>query len=445
MSKFRVCPALALLLLCTLSLLAGCPKRTTDGGSAGQGSGLPSYPDDALSYLKESLLKPADDTHPPLAESWDVVARLEQIGEDPELRKSIADFIDENRQEPPYQLVGAWLVTDPAAAEAFLSERLAAGDAGMVGALTASPARAKEILGGLQLGEASEQLGLRIINLKRAWPSDQQLPVEVLQQLSGHASDEVALQAIGLLIAQGEASAEQRDRLITALASGELRSIAAAAEGAHFSKDAALADELVPLVANTPLSGGAEAAAGNDQQMRQRYGSYALAWLPGAQAEQMRVKLISARDPLIAWHARLGQAINGDPEAWLTALLNKDIDDSSMWTALEAPEAVAPDILITYEMASASGEMRVRGRSAVHLARYAGIADPAQANEILANLVADTEPEVAAAAWRSAALFADASLEPVAHEVIADESAAPTKRMAAAYYLLRQAERRNMD
>jgi hypothetical protein len=261
----------------------------------------------------------------------------------------------------------------------------------------------------------------------------------LLQQLAQSSEPRTQLRAIGYLCALGQASPKQVALLKEALRSDRINSLSAAAEACRICRDPALAAVLVNPAALIPL-GDAPLAGGAQPESTGLYASYALAYLPGDQAKLLRTKLLDAADKRIRWQGRLGELLHGDIKPWYDAVLAADPGDPDMWLTIQ-PESVAdPALLLTYKKTADAADPEVRLRTAQHLNRYGAAASDRLVGEILAKLIADEVPEVAAQAWHSAAVIRLPGRGNAAQLAVDDAAQPATVRLAAAFYVMRQAE-----
>ncbi len=171
------------------------------------------------------------------------------------------------------------------------------------------------------------------------------------------------------------------------------------------------------------------------------YTMYALCFLPGEQASLLRQKLLEAKDPNVAWHARLGELLAGNPEPWNTALEQEGFS-YQFWLALQTREAVSTELLSTYEKAATSEESSYRIDVARQLERFADLGPEgigAEDNRLVALLqllTKDSLDPVRQMAWFSAAELRPRELGPEARRIAESAGEPPVLRLAACYAVL---------
>lgn len=457
---------LPLWLILGLPLLAGCPQERGAGeaGSAAAtsdpdlvtaqesaGSVTPpataavEYPAPALDYMLASLRQPATAGYPPLERTWVVAARLKQLESVPaaaELRSELLSMVELAGEQVLPQLAAAWLSVAAAPAEAYLVQRIAEGDTTYVNSLMYSRASARRVLEQLELAQLDAGVQLRIVRLLVQWHPATAEFAPVLKALAESPDGNVRLQAIGMLIEHGLADDAQRQELWNALRT-EPDMLEAAAEGIRLSGDGSLAEALVPLAAQTVMG---ELDSEAPKHLPAAYAAYALAYLPGDQAQLMRRKLLGAVDPTIRWEARLGELLHGESTYWDQAVRGTDqqeelnpLETGDLWITLEPRSVVHEDLLPTFELAS-RGQAFARYRAALQLNRYGAFASNAAVGETLVRLAADSDPLVKATAWYSLGQLAIPTEQTAALALVGDAAESEEVRIAAAYYLLALAE-----
>lgn len=420
---------------------AGEQTEIEDQGDIAAGKPAVKYPQAALEYILGSLKQPATAGYPPLEQSWLAIARLNRLGtSDP--AGAIADEVlamvaaAEDAVLP--QLAAAWLAVERQAAEDFIAARLAAGQLEYVNSLMYSPEAARQVLARMQLSQADPQMQLRVTRLLAQMRPLTAADLPLLQDLAVSNDRDVSLQAAGMLLAMNADAAEQRRRLWDAIRDQD-SALGGAAEGIKLSRDQQLADALVPLAAAAAIGEEDPEAA---KQRKVVFAAYALAYLPGEQAQLMRRKLLGAADPTVRWEARLGELLHGDASYWNGAVDKHGIDDSQLWLALEPHDATHADLLPTLLRAAKSEDPSIRLQAALHLNRYAADSSKPQVADALELLVADDVTEVSALAWYAAGWLQIGSFTAQAAALIGDGSQAPDVRLAAAYYAMKVAEAR---
>ncbi|MCC7477758.1 hypothetical protein IT575_04805 [bacterium] len=203
------------------------------------------------------------------------------------------------------------------------------------------------------------------------------------------------------------------------------------AEGKPAAKDAAAKDDAELKV--DPKSG--------QTSFEILYTMYALAFLPGEQADLLRGRLVDAPDPNVAWHARLGELLAGRPEPWDSAL-ERDGFSHQVWMALQTREAASPLLLKTYEKGASSEAGADRVDTARQLERFK-LLDPsalgAEDNRLVALLellTKDALDPVRQMAWFSAAELRVPRLGAEARRIVQTDSEPPVLRLAACYAAL---------
>lgn len=455
---------LALLLLLPAGLLACQPRPARQAGGAegglqhsaagaaspakGQAPAalpIPEYPPDCIDYLLSALDHPAEG-YAALGASWQLVASLpglDQSQSAAELRARIGAAVRAAGENPPPELIGAWLATHPGQAARWLGDRLAAGGERYLAALIHCPQQ-RGLLGQLDLAAASEAAGAMILDLLRHWGRPEESDKQVLKGLAARPEPGLSQRANGWLLALDKSDASALAALRSAIRDagrgGGGPHLAAAAEGARISGIAGLAGDFVPWLTATEMGEEKPDLAPRPQEA---YASYAVSLLGGADGEAICRQLLKAQAPELRWKGRLGLLLAGKPEEWDSAREAGGIEQRALWLALEPPEVKSPLLLPTYEAAAGSGDLHIRGSAARQLARYVNIApgsaDYALLSSVLTRLSTDKETAVAAQAFRSAAGVQLGGLEAAARALLASDAAAPELKLAACEYLLRRA------
>lgn len=454
--------AIAIISLVLLAaLLAACPRGGTGGPAGGPTAGKPGaapapaawhpkYPAEPMKYVLAALKQPTQPGYPPLGPSWLVLAQLDSLdqrsagAEAGELRTLIEQQVKDAKGNPPPELACAWLSCQPRPAAAYIAAQLNAGKAEYAIALSYKwPPQLLRQLKPLEFPTAAAQGVLNSIESRGHLETNSEEFYALLKGLAEHSDELVRLRAIGCLLVQGQASEEQLQYLKDTLKAGKESLIPAATEAVRFSRDETLTDSLVALVANVKLGDEGQSGSASADQL---FGSNALAFLSGGQAEMMRSKLLGAVDPLVRWQARLGQLMNGQPKPWYDALAAKGIADSEMWITLQTPDAAAMALLHTYELAAASADAPLRLQAAQQLNRSPAYASNPLGLKLLQQLAGDKEAAVREAGWYTCArLVQDEGpqwlpLQALADEALADTAQQPQVRLAAVCFLLKWAE-----
>jgi hypothetical protein len=438
-------PILPALLLLTALCLVACPlvkhgqpapaarpSRETGAAATAQPTADPAP---ALEFIRQALAKPATDGQAPLGPVWNTIARLAgtpQAAALAPLRETISQQAAAGGEAVPPQLVGAWLAVEPKPAQQFIRAKLKNGQYTYLQALACSPALLRQELARLDLTKLPldcAQLTLELLRRAGVTKDDASL----LKQLARHASPQISLRAIGYLKALGACTPQQEQTLLAGVASKDQTVYVAALEGVKCSGAEGYADKLVPLVATVEM-GDEDAAAKKDPRVL--YAAYALAYLPGQQAELMRSNLLGARDPQVRWQARLGELLHGQPKYWNDAVDLFGCANKDLCTALQPPEALDPALLPLYAKAAQAEDVQVRVQAAQQLARYTTSGERGQAAGLLAQLAVDNDPQVAAAAFDSAAQLKLAELIPAAQAALEQKELPWEARLAAAGMLL---------
>lgn len=434
-------------LLAVLALIFGCGACSRDGAGAPQRAAA-DYPPAALNYLSACLETPAAEETAPLGPAWLAIAPLTGLADAPadspagKLRALVLKQVAEAQGQPPPELVCAWLACDLNAASRFIGDRLNENDSQYAAALAWLPDAQY-----LRLRPAGFDLACahRVLN---ALPADGAPAAEVpgrlklLSALAVHGEAAVRLRAIGQLAALQQATPEQLKFVTDTLAGGDLKLIPAACEAVRLSRDPLLADALVPLVAQTKLSAKAEQQVASTSEL---FGSNALAFLGGDQAQLMRQKLLGAADSTVRWQARLGELLNGDAAPWDAGVSELGIADPDIWVTLATPGIADAALLATFELAARNPQPELRLQAAQHLNQSAGATSETRVVELLSRLVADESPQVQEAAWYTCAQRSRhasgtySALNAQAATVLADAGAEPAVRLAAASCLLNTA------
>lgn len=443
-----------LLLILSLVLL-GCPTADAPSGTATEGSSTQGvspvsskdaraakhYPKAAIDYVVQSLRHPTEPGYPPLSSTWLVIARMDCIATAPEavnVRTVVMEQVANAGGQVLPELTAAWLAVSPEEAAEHISGLLAAGEYSVLNALWHQPELGQDLLAGLDFATLEGRDGITAIKLLTHWErmTGKPINIELLKELAGSADSDIRLQAIGLLIAQGISGPVQREELRNA-ARNQPVLLAAASEGIKLSRDGSLADALVPLAAKTQMG---ELDPEVQKQREPMYAAYALAYLPGEQAQLMRRKLLGAVDPAVRWQARLGELLHGDPAYWQAAVDKGGIDDFDMWVALEPEDAWHVDLLPTYAEAAQSEDPRQRSLAALHLNRYRSLTSNETVLEIITALVADDNEETRAIAWYTAGELGLSALREQALGIVESADKPGAERIAAAYCALKLAE-----
>ena len=437
-----------LLLLCALLLLNGCPKTSADGSSSpgttarqSQSQTQPaavSYPAAARDYLLASLRQPTEDGYPPLGPVWQVIARLKHGGDDPEMAeliRQVTGTVEAAGGEPVPELVTAWLAIDPEQATDFIAAKLMDGEEGYLDALAYRPETALALFAEQDPLALSESGRLYLMRMLVAWSPLSAEYTPLLSQLAKAPEPSVRLQAIGMLVALDAADEEQWQELWHA-GHDEGGDLEAAVEGIRLSGDGGFAEALVPHAVKVQLGEAAELKRSNEAL----YAAYALTFLPGEQARLMRGKLLHATDPMIRWAARLGELLHGEPRAWQEAIAAEGVSSQAMLVALQPRQVMHPDLLPTYGQLVEQADPNLRALAAGQLNRYAPYTSNPAVVEIAQGLTTDPQPSVRAAAWNTCAELELPGQADSALAVLADESEPGEVRLAAAAYLMLQAD-----
>jgi hypothetical protein len=451
----------ACLLLATALLLGSCPAQehggsdaatgntsagvagTAGGAGGGTASLSPAPPPDiapALDYIRWAAKLPAPDGAPPASLVWNAVARLAGYGSSTALLQPLEPLLQGHIDAAPGgispQLAGAWLAVSGQPGYSFIADKLAAGQYSYLQPLQFDAAAARGLLATLPLadmpGDAATQ-ALEILRGHGIIADDAGL----LKQLARHEAPAVSLRAIGYLDSFEMATAAQLAELKRALASADIAEYVPALEGVKCSGKAEWANDLVELVAGAQL--GAEDPE-TEPRPQVLYAAYALAYLPGSQAQLMRQRLVGAASPVVRWQARLGELMHGEPQLWHDAVDVLGVDSPGMWQALAPPEAHHPALLATLERAAEEGSAQSRLQAVQQLPRYNEPEVRGRVTALLKTLAQDEDTAV-----RAMALVGTAQLAP---RLLADECAASCMdedepwevRLAASYCLLAAAE-----
>jgi hypothetical protein len=443
------------LLLTLTLLLLGCPTADAPGGTDKEGttdqgaspvsskdaSVEARYPEAALDYIVQCLSHPTEPGYPPLSSTWLVIARMDAMATAPEaasVRTVVMEQVANAGGQVLPGLAAAWLAVSPGDATAYAFGLLATGEYSILDALWHQPEVGQKLLAGIDLATLESRDGITVIKLLTHWKRISGDPIdnELLESLAYNPDDNIRLQAIGLLIAQNDAWPGCWAQLKIAVRI-EPQMLAGASEGIKLSSDGSLADALVPLAVQ------AEMGELNPEASKQRepmYASYALAYLPGEQAQLMRRKLLGAVDPAVRWQARLGELLHGDPAYWQAAVDQDGIDDFDMWVTLEPEDAWHVDLLPTYAEVAQSEQPRQRSLAALHLNRYRSLTSNETVLEIITALVADGNEETRAIAWYTAGELGLSALREQALGIVENADKPGAERIAAAYCALKLAE-----
>lgn len=397
------------------------------------------YSEAVLDYVEQCLSHPTEPGYPPLEPAWLTLAQLDRLADTPaagSLCAAVSRMVGQAGDQPPPQLVAAWLSCEPQAAEAFIAEALAAGNPRYIDSLSFSPEIGRAVLGELALAELEADLARRVVRLIMRWPRDAPSDGPLLAQLAEQPNATARLQAIGLLAALGEASERQLKELGDAARAAD-ETLPAAAEGIRLSGDAALAGSLVNLAARARL--GPE----DPEQPKRRealYASYALTGLPGEQARLLRSKLLGSADPTVRWQARLGELLQGEPSYWDEAVRASGAAEQEIWMALDPLDISHPLLLPTLRQAASLDEPHWRGLVAAQLNRYGALASERGVRELIDELLSDADAGVRGAAWFAAGTLGLWDQTERAEAAALDEAEEPAVRIGAAFCALRAAE-----
>ena len=431
-----------------LLLVAGCPRtqavseRNTPSNERQPSEYQqppPPYHGEAVRYVEECLNSATDAGSPLLEQCWEVIGRLQTAGTAPEMqavRDVIIGYINEGADPLPRALVSAWATLEPDNGLSFIQRVLEAGEFRYLSSLEYQPELLRKAIAGLDLETLSNSQAHLVIRLLAGTMKLPSSDLPVWHSLSQHPDADVRLRAIGYLMQHGQTTSEQQNQVKQALTSKALDDLAGAIEAVRLSGDGTWAGSLVPLVAQTEMGLPAE---DNQRDFRELYGAYALAYLPGAQADHMRAKLLQAADPQIRWQARLGQLLHGDPAPWQMSVAQLSVEDKELWLALEPPEAVHMDLLGTYED-TLGGSVAVRIKAAEHMNRYGAYSSDNRVVQVVMGLLEDESADVRAIAWETAAEL-DFPVKTQAELVLAQETRPGIERLAAALFLLKQSDR----
>jgi hypothetical protein len=455
----------ALLLTCALLLLTACPGDRTAGGAGKVGQTTNSakttatetgeYPQDALDYLAAALQDPArEGKTTPLAITWSVIAQLDKLAEAPggaAVRAEVGSDVEQFEGRPPVELVAAWLNCAPEPAREFIVERARQGDWSYIDALWFQPELARELLADKATrlvpdSGVSATLAQRWLSLQAFWGRVTERDGDLLGVISNLPNvPRDSLRATGWLLRLQPERKEYIEYLTLGLVKavpGKYAPLEGAAEGIKLSRHEAFAELLVPIAATVVLSDTkfvGKLAKLKDMQeanAQQLYMAYAVTYLPGEQAKLMRTKLLKAKDARIAWQARLGELLHGNPAPWDAAITKDGFKTNDWWVALQALDSPEPALLPTYRRMAESGDASVKLRALAQLGRFRQYAGNAEVAEIITMLTKDEVPEVRATAWYAAGKVGIG--EPRA--AFEDSKQTPEVRMAAAFALLMGAQ-----
>jgi hypothetical protein len=396
------------------------------------------YPPMVVDYVAASLRNPATDEHAALAQTWDAIAHL---ADGSAFTAQLTEQLGRLADAPPVELVGAWLAADPEAAGEWIAARVKEEKYLYLQSLEAQPTLGRYVLRRLALDLPNKASADGIMDLLRDWePLDGNF-AELLDNMDDFPEPRTRLRAIGYLLALGKASDGQLAELKEALHSHKINELSAAAEACRISGDERLASALVNHAALTPAA--ADEGKGESQPgSTNKYAAYALTFLPGEQAALLRRKLLEAKDEQVQWQARLGELLHGDPKPWYDALLKTKTDNPALWLALQPVGVADPALLLTYQAAAASKNAETRLKAAQQLNRYGAHASDKLVRQVLIKLMADDVEQVAAEAWRSAALLRLDGFGNTAQQLLDDPKQLPSLRLGAAFYQLKLAEPR---
>lgn len=338
---------------------------------------------DAVGMLSAGLEQP-DAT----VESEDLIAKLPTASA-ALFKDAIAGQVGAGAQLDRHQLA-EWLAVDPAAARPQIAAGVATGNAQCMMALIDNAAVGRELIDGLQVEPQDTQTANLCLDLLRTWGGAQASDEPLLHQLAQSEDKTVEYRAAGYLLALGAGGDAEFDLLKSAvLARG--KDWIGAIEGIKISGDPRFADVLVQLVSETKLND--EGAPAEDEtepaaSTPELLAAYAVSYLPGEQAEYMRKKLLNAASPELRWHARLGELLHGDAQPWNDAVDAEGLGDQKLWVVLEPPEALHNELVPFYAQAAQSDNAMERGKAALQLSRYNGVASAQQLASILEGLIA---------------------------------------------------------
>lgn len=444
-------PGLSLAAALSLALLLGCPGNDSAPTSepapasdpalvAASGWQLPAradvnYPPMVVDYVLATLRDPVTHDHASLEQAWDIISQLE----DPSVFSAeVKRQVQGTGNAPPIGIVSAWLAVEPEAAADWLVTQVKQGQVPYLNALLPHPELGRQVLAQTDLRGAGRETTEIVLLLLRKWEPLEQGDAALLQELAASAEPRVKLRAIGYLLALGAADAAQVEELKEALRSDKISVLASAVEACRISRSEELAATLVGPAAQIPLTGTADSY--DQPTSTSLYASYGLAYLPGEQAQLLRSKLLNAEDVRVRWQARLGELLHGDIEPWYDALLAGTDSQQDMLLAIQ-PEGVADQaLLLTYKQLSTDKTPEVRLAAAQQMNRYAAYASDPLVKEVLQTLQGEETIQIAAQAWHSAAQIGVPGMGARAQAVLDNGEAPPAVRLAAAFYLLRQAE-----
>ncbi|MBN2082656.1 hypothetical protein JW859_10695 [bacterium] len=436
-------------LICALLLLPGCPRQPADAPAANKTTARQTeaqpepvavhYPAVARDYLFACLQHPTESGYPPLGPAWQLLGQLRHCSSDPELaalNRRVTGMVEAAGGEPVPELATAWLAVEPEQATEFIAAKLAADAEGYLDALAYRPEIALAIFADTDPLALSAAGQLYLVRMLVAWRPLSADYLPLLTKLAQAEAPKARLQAIGMLIPLGSASDEQWQELWHAGHDGGA-DMEAAVEGIRLSGDGGFADALVPHAAKARLGEAQE----SKPQHEVLYAAYALTFLPGEQAQLMRRKLLAAADPTVRWAARLGELLHGTPRPWEEAVAAEGATVPALLVALQPKQVVHPDLLPTYTLLAGQPDASLRIMVASHLNRYTPYTSYPAAAELATGLAADTAPEVRAAAWLAIAELGLPDLGAEAAAIVADETQSGEVRLAAAAYLMMQADK----
>lgn len=422
------------------------------------------WPKEAIAYLQRSLEQPGVNGNSALGPVCQVIAQFPQALDDPAfsaVREAVLHWRGQMGESVASEIVSAWLCIEPSPASDHIVQRIAKGDEAVMQALRHHATQGRAILGRVDQTKLTPQQANRVMELLRFWggaePGDKQLLENLAQR-----DPVVAWRAFGYLLKLEPENQTYFEKLDASIRTAAPDQLPAAMEGAKISGCPKLADALVQYVAhaklgpewiepstsaNGDLPGKGKAATAkqditNAPQHDDRkvlLATYALAYLPGEQAQYARRKLLEAEDPLVCWQARLGELLHGDKQPWQDAVRGQGVEQSSMWVALEPPEAWDAALIPMYAKAGQSKDALTRGKTALHLNRYVSCQSDKTIAAVLSRLAADDAPEVREAAWYT---LGKLRLDPTGADpltVVNDAQAPAGVRLAAAYTALRLA------
>lgn len=388
------------------------------------------YTQRATAFLLDSLKDPASDDHASLEDCWNIISRLETAAD---FKQPIEQQVAQAQGRPGFELLSAWIVVNPAAASDYIRAELGKGNAAVLQSLIRQPQLGTALLLETDITNRSVDFDDATLLLLRNWGGVDPQLLPVYEALARSTEPDISLRAIGYLLSLDKATDEQLANLRSAIGD-ETQHFMAAMEGGKISADPRLSTAFIPRVRDVALG---ELDPGLAWEMQPYFSAYALAYIPGSEAQVIRSRLLGAANPDLRWQARFGQLMQGDPTSFHEAMLSEGVLSPYILKCLGPPEAVHPELLPWYEKAIAQSEEAQRFQLVSQLNRYNEHSSNPELRRLVLGLLEDNSSLVRGQAWLLAAQFGFLGRRAEAAKLLASDTEQAFVKAAAACYLLK--------